>query len=77
VSGARHILVPLTVGTRVVVRHSPAGDGTPPWSDLLGELLAQDASSLTVATARGPVTVARAAVVAAKPVPPAPTRRAR
>jgi len=77
VPGARHFLVPLTVGTRVVVRHSLAGDQSPPWSDLLGELLAQDSASLTVSTASGPVTVARAAVVGAKPVPPAPVRRAR
>jgi hypothetical protein len=73
----RHTLVPVQVGTRVVVRYSLAGDGTAPWSDLLGELVAQDDVTLTVATRAGEVRVPRASVVAAKPVPPAPPRRTR
>ncbi|HVV31084.1 MAG TPA: ferrous iron transport protein A [Mycobacteriales bacterium] len=75
--GVRHTLVPLQVGTRVVLRYSLAGDGSPPWTDALGELVAQDDRTLTVATRSGPVVVARAALVAAKPVPPAPPRRPR
>lgn len=74
VPSVRHTQVPLSVGWRVVVRFSPAGDGTPPWSDVVGELVAQDDLSLTVAGRRGPVRVPRAAVVAAKPVPPPPSR---
>lgn len=62
----------LVVGSRVVVRHRlPDGSAT----DALGDLLAQDPATLTIATRRGQVRVARAAVLAAKPVPPAPARK--
>ncbi len=56
---------------RIVLRHRADGALT----DALGPLVALDASSLTVRTRRGPVRVLRDDVVAAKEVPPAPTRR--
>lgn len=63
---------PLTVGGRVVVRHRlPDGSAT----DALGDLLAADEGSLRIATRRGEVVVARADVLAAKPVPPPPARK--
>ncbi len=63
---------PLTVGGRVVVRHRlPDGSAT----DALGDLLADDEGSLRIATRRGEVVVARADVLAAKPVPPPPARK--
>ncbi|MFB9375576.1 GNAT family N-acetyltransferase [Kineococcus gynurae] len=63
----------LVVGARVVVRHRhPDGSA----GDALGELVADDGETLTVETRRGPVVVARSAVLAAKGVPPAPARRA-
>jgi ribosomal protein S18 acetylase RimI-like enzyme len=57
------------VGCRIVVRYlrEPA-DGGPPQSDLVGELTAADPDSITVATRRGPVTLARTAVLVLKPV---------
>jgi N-acetylglutamate synthase len=67
-----HVVHDLEVGQRVVVRHRTA-DGSA--SDALGDLVAADAVTLTVATRRGPVRVARADVLAAKPVPPAPVRK--
>jgi ribosomal protein S18 acetylase RimI-like enzyme len=57
------------VGCRIVVRYlreQPA-DG-PPHSDLVGELTALTGESMTVATRRGPVTLARSAVLALRPV---------
>lgn len=63
--------VPL--GERVVVRYLlPSGSAT----DALGELVERDATSCVVRTRRGPVRIPLAEVVAAKPVPPAPQRRA-
>lgn len=62
----------LVVGTRVVVRRR-LPDGR--LGDLLGTLLAADATSLVVRTRHGDVTVAVADVVAAKAVPPRATRR--
>jgi hypothetical protein len=61
----------IPLGARVVVRYRIPGGLT----DVLGELQDRDASSCTVLTRRGPVTVALADVRAAKPVPPAPARR--
>ncbi|WP_345713510.1 GNAT family N-acetyltransferase, cg3035/Rv0428c family, partial [Kineococcus glutinatus] len=61
----------LRPGVRVVVRHRlPDGSAT----DALGELRSVDAEALEVLTRRGPVRVARADVLAAKAVPPAPRR---
>ncbi len=62
------------VGGRVVVRHRlPDGRAT----DVLGELVALDGERLAVRRAGGErVEVAVADVVAARPVPPAPARRA-
>ncbi|MCC8909301.1 hypothetical protein JSX79_15740 [Curtobacterium sp. GD1] len=45
--------------------------------DALGVLVARTASSVTIDTRRGPVEVALADVVAAKPVPPPPAPRPR
>ena len=66
-----HPLDRLRVGMRAVVRHR-LDDGL---SDALGEVVALDDSSVSVATRRGVRVVARGAVVAAKEVPPAPSRR--
>ena len=66
-----HPLDRLRVGMRAVVRHRLA-DGL---NDALGEVVALDESSVSVATRRGLQVVRRAAVVAAKEVPPAPSRR--
>ncbi|MEW1958532.1 GNAT family N-acetyltransferase [Kineococcus sp. NPDC059986] len=68
----RHLVRPLTVGGRVVVRHRlPDGSAT----DALGDLLAADERTLRIATRHGEVVVARADVLAAKPVPPPPARK--
>ena len=66
-----HPLDRLRVGMRAVVRHR-LDDGL---SDALGEVVAMDDSSVSVATRRGVRVVPREAVVAAKEVPPAPSRR--
>ena len=66
-----HPLDRLRVGMRAVVRHR-LDDGL---SDALGEVVALDETSVSVATRRGVRVVHRAAVVAAKEVPPAPARR--
>ncbi|WP_432515253.1 GNAT family N-acetyltransferase [Kineococcus sp. SYSU DK001] len=67
-----HPVRDLPVGSRVVVRHRlPDGSA----SDALGDLVAADATTLRIATRRGEVRVARADVLAAKPVPPPPVRR--
>src|SRR6476620_4402520 len=66
-----HPLDRLRVGMRAVVRHR-LDDGL---SDALGEVVALDDSSVSVATRRGVRVVPRGAVVAAKEVPPAPSRR--
>ncbi|GAB3391888.1 putative acetyltransferase [Amycolatopsis echigonensis] len=64
-------LTELPLGTRVVVRYRIEGGFT----DALGPLRARDADTCTVETKRGLVVVPLAAVVAAKPVPPAPQRK--
>lgn len=61
------------LGDRLVVR-AHHGDGA---RDALGELVGRTDTTVTIATRRGAVEVALAAVVAAKPVPPPPVRRRR
>ncbi len=70
---AADILTGVPLGTRVVVRHLIEGGRRA--TDVLGPLLERTQDHLVVATKRGPVTISVAAVVAAKPVPPAPERR--
>lgn len=63
-------------GRRVSLRHRVGErDGRPLHSDAVGELTLGD-DEVTVDTRRGPVRVARAAVVAVRAVPPAVPRRA-
>lgn len=71
-------------GLRVVVRRrrddlppSGAAPGEPPYTDVLGDLLAVDDDGLTVRTRRGDVRVPAADVLLGKVVPPAPVRRTR
>ena len=61
----------LIPGTRVVVRHRLASGSA---TDALGELTDLDDDGLVVLTRRGPVRIAHADVIAAKPVPPPPER---
>ena len=69
----------LLPGRRVVVRYvidprtAPAGERM---TDALGSITAVDEASVTVMTRRGEVQVPRLLIVAAKEVPPPPTRRA-
>jgi hypothetical protein len=59
------------VGHRVVVRHVvDIRDGRPRFTDVVGDLVAWDEDTLTVATRRGAVTVAISAIVAGKRIPP-------
>ncbi|WP_336856540.1 hypothetical protein [Sinomonas albida] len=64
-------LASLAVGTRVVVRHRIDGGFT----DALGELVGLTDAEATIRTRRGDAVVRLKAIVAAKPVPPAPARR--
>jgi hypothetical protein len=58
----------------VVVRYRlPTGQAT----DALGTLVSADATTLVVEGKRGLESIDRAAVIAAKPVPPAPDPRPR
>ncbi|WP_317616698.1 hypothetical protein [Arthrobacter sp. NamB2] len=66
------LLASLPLMTRVVVRRRLEDGAT----DSLGDLVALDATTCTVRTRRGDDVVLLADVVAAKPVPPAPPRRA-
>jgi N-acetylglutamate synthase len=66
------------VGSRVVVRHTlarpdPLTGAT--LTDVVGDLVAQDAERFVVRTRRGVVTVPRRLVTALKEIPPAPSRR--
>ncbi|WP_258366495.1 hypothetical protein [Curtobacterium sp. MCPF17_011] len=61
------------LGDRLVVR-AHDGDGA---RDALGELTGRTTETVTIVTRRGPVTVRRTDVVAAKPVPPPPPPRPR
>ncbi|MEN0129972.1 MAG: hypothetical protein AAGC49_11075 [Brevundimonas sp.] len=68
----------LPVGGRVVVRRlrddDPAPD-EPPFTDVLGDLLALDDDGVLIRTRRGDVHVPAADIVLSKQVPPAPPRR--
>ena len=68
----------LPVGGRVVVRRlrddDPAPD-EPPFTDVLGDLLALDDEGVLIRTRRGDVHVPAADIVLSKQVPPAPPRR--
>lgn len=69
-------LVDVPVGTRVVVRYLIEGGDRA--TDALGPLTERDEQHLVVDTRRdGPVHIALADVVAAKPVPPPPPPRHR
>lgn len=61
------------LGDRLVVRAHDGGGAR----DALGVLVGRTATSVTIDTRRGPVEVALADVVAAKPVPPPPAPRPR
>jgi hypothetical protein len=61
------------LGTRVVVRYRIAGGLT----DALGELVERADGECTVRTRHSDVVIALPLVVAAKEVPPPPTRRSR
>lgn len=65
-------MVNLLPGMRVVVRYRlPDGRAT----DALGVLLSANETHLTVDGKRGVETIAVADIIAAKPVPPPPSRR--
>ena len=59
-------------GTRVVVRYRIEGGLT----DALGELVARTEDGCTIRTRRSDVVIPLSLVMAAKPVPPPPPRRA-
>ena len=64
----------IPLDTRVVARYLlPTGQAT----DALGYLRSRDAEHVVIETKRGPDTVALAAVIAAKQVPPPPAPRPR
>ncbi|HEX8971474.1 GNAT family N-acetyltransferase [Oryzihumus sp.] len=66
----------LPLGARVVVRSRLADPaGGPSLTDAVGTLVSVDAGALVVDTRQGPVTIERSRVVAAKVVPPRPSRR--
>ncbi|WP_104166047.1 hypothetical protein [Arthrobacter sp. SX1312] len=66
------LLASFPLGTRVVVRRRVDTGFT----DSLGDLVAIDGTTCTVRTRRGDDVVRLADVTAARPVPPAPPRRA-
>ena len=68
------------IGARVVVRWrldspAPTADDSPSMTDSVGELVARNEATVTVATRRGTVVIARDRIVAAKEIPPKPSRR--
>lgn len=68
----------IPLGSRVVVRWRLATPDTSTGArltDSVGTLAARDEETVTVETSRGSVVIARAAVTAAKEVPPRPSRR--
>lgn len=67
----------LTTGQRVAVRSriDPPPTAGPTLTDTVGELVDIDATHLRIATRTGDVTVARDRVVAARVIPPKPSRR--
>ena len=71
-STPRQFLEGAPLGTRVVVRYR-ISDGL---TDALGDLVGISDADCTVRTRRSDVVIPLALVVAAKPVPPAPPRRA-
>lgn len=77
-----HPLDAVQIGARVVVRSrlEPGSDdlpGGPSMTDAVGTLVSRTATEVVVATRRGEVTIPRDRIVAAKEVPPAPSRRGR
>jgi N-acetylglutamate synthase len=69
------VLGPHDIGHRVVVRRIiGVRAGRPFMTDALGTLISITDTELTVETRTGPVIISRAAVVAAKRVPPRPPR---
>jgi hypothetical protein len=66
----------LPLGTRLIVRYR-LHDGQHGATDALGDLIAVDAVTCTVATRRGEVVIPIADIVAAKQVPPPPPPRPR
>ncbi len=70
-------MVGLTTGTRVAVRTriDPAPMHGPTLTDTVGELLAVDEDRVRIGTRTGEVTLRRDLVVAARAIPPKPTRR--
>ena len=72
-AAAADFLATAPLGTRVVVRYRIPGGAT----DALGDLIARTRGTCTVATRRGDVELPLTEVIAAKPVPPPPIRRAR
>jgi len=72
-AAAGDFLATAPLGTRVVVRYRIPGGAT----DALGDLIARTPSTCTVATRRGDIELPLGDVIAAKPVPPPPIRRAR
>lgn len=71
--GPLQAFLALPPGTRVVVRHRITGGAT----DSLGILLRVSNTECTIDTRTGPVMVAVADIVAAKPIPPPPAPRTR
>lgn len=71
------VLDAATPGDRLVVRAHDRTPGATGAVDALGDLVSRDADHVVIATRRGAVTIARADVVAAKPVPPPPAPRPR
>lgn len=72
------LVAALPVGSRVVVRwrlEAPDEATGATLTDTVGTLALRDDDTLTVDSARGPVTIERRRVVAAKEVPPRPSRR--
>jgi ribosomal protein S18 acetylase RimI-like enzyme len=68
------------IGARVVVRwrlqaSHQAGSGGPSMTDSVGELVSRTPQDVTVATRHGDVVIARSRIVAAKEIPPKPSRR--
>ncbi|SFS08990.1 hypothetical protein SAMN04487846_2468 [Microbacterium sp. cf046] len=70
----QELLRGIPLGTRIVARHL-LDDGRA--TDALGWLRSRDADHIVVETRRGLETVALAAVIAAKEVPPPPAPRPR
>lgn len=68
------------IGARVVVRHrlenaSGGAPSGPSMTDVTGELVARTETEVVVASRRGEVSIPRDRIVAAKEIPPRPSRR--